>query len=262
MLLVIDIGNTNVVLGVFEKEDLLRAWRISTRKDRTAEEYAVLCTNLFQLGGLSTSSVQDVAVCSVVPPLNDCFEQMARRYFGADPLFVEPDRQNVIPIHYKSPSDVGADRIVNSLAAYRLYGGPAILLDFGTATTFDVISRQGEYLGGIIAPGIGISAEALFVRAARLPRIEIRKPPSIIGHSTVTSMQSGIYFGYVSLVEGILQRMKHELGDTQVIATGGLAPLICGEAQGIDRLEENLTLYGLRFFHEKLRGRTKPKRAG
>ncbi len=251
MLLVIDIGNTNIVLGGFEGRRLAHSWRVATRRDRTADEYAVLCRNLFQTANLGASDIEAIIISSVVPPLNEYFEELSRKYFGLKPDFVEPETQKLIPIRYRPPSDVGADRIVTAVAALELLGAPAIVVDFGTATTFDAISREGEYLGGIIAPGIGISAEALFVRASRLPRIEIRKPPQTIGDSTVTSMQSGIYYGYVALVEGILERMKRELGDAPVIATGGFAKTIARETSSIGSVEENLMLYGLRIFHER-----------
>ena len=249
MLLVIDIGNTSMVLGIFEGEELKYSWRVATRKQQSSDEYAVLYRNLFQLEGLSPEQVQGIAICSVVPPLNEVFNNLANRYFSVKPLFIEAEGQDLMPIRYHPPSDVGADRIASAVAAFEMIGGPAIVVDFGTATTFDAISPEGEYLGGIIAPGIGISADALFSRASKLPRIDIKKPEQLIGDSTVTSMQSGIYFGYVSLVEGILARMKEELGEAQVVATGGLASLVAGDAPTIDRVEEDLILYGLRLFY-------------
>ncbi len=251
MLLVIDIGNTSLALGLFEKDQLKYSWRVSTRKERMPDEYAVLFRNLLEVERLSTSDVKSIAICSVVPPLNECFQQMSHKYFNVNPLFVEPTIQQIMPICYNPASDVGADRIVNAVAAYQMYGGPAIVVDLGTATTFDAISQKGEYLGGIIAPGIGISAEALFLRTAKLPRVEIKKPPLTIGNSTVTSVQSGLYFGYVSLVEGVLCRMKKEMDIPHVTATGGLAHLICEESEEIDTVNENLTLYGLRMFYEQ-----------
>lgn len=259
MLVVIDIGNTNIVLGVFEGAVLRHSWRAASRRDRTADEYAALCRNFFESAGLDGSDFSAMVISSVVPPLNEYFEEMAVKYFGLRPRFVEPDRQSLIPVRYRPASDVGADRIVTAIAAVDMVGTPAIVVDFGTATTFDAISREGEYLGGIIATGIGVSAEALFLRASRLPRVEIRKPPRIIGDSTVTSIQSGIYFGYVALVEGILERMKRELGEASVIATGGFAKTISRETAAIDRVEENLMLYGLRIFHERDGGRTEPQ---
>ncbi len=251
MLLVIDIGNTNIVLGGFVGTELKHSWRVATRRDQTADEYAVLCRNLFQSAGIGASDIEAIVISSVVPPLNEFFEELSRKYFNLRPQFIQPEQQRLIPIRYRPVSDVGADRIVSAVAALDLVGAPAVVVDFGTATTFDALSREGDYLGGIIAPGIGISAEALFMRASRLPRIEIRKPPQVIGDSTVTSMQSGIYYGYVALVEGILARMRGELGDPLVVATGGFAKTIARETSSIDRVEENLILYGLRIFYEK-----------
>jgi type III pantothenate kinase len=253
MLLVIDVGNTNVVLGLFREKALLHSWRVGTSKDRTVDEYGVLCNNLFHLDGLRLEEVSAIIVSSVVPPLNERLALLARRYFNLDAIFVEPEKQEIVSILYNPPSDVGADRIVNALAAFELTGGPTIVVDFGTATTFDAISKSGEYLGGVIVPGIRISAEALFARAAKLPRIEIMAPDRVIGDCTVAAMQSGIFYGYVSLVEGVLSRMKTELGPATVIATGGLAPLIAHGAEAIDRLEEDLTLHGLRLFFERLK---------
>lgn len=250
MLLVIDIGNTNVVLGVFAGDQLKHCWRMATLKARTADEYAVMCHNLFDVSGLSKTDIDAVTLCSVVPPLNECFQSLSRNYLGLDPFFVEPDAQDLMPIRYKPVSDVGADRIVNAVAAVKLVGSPAIVVDLGTATTFDAISEKGEYWGGIIAPGIGISAEALFAHTAKLPRVEIKKPPEIIGHSTEASLQSGIYYGYVGLVKSILERMKRELERPHIIATGGLARLICGDLEQVDRIEENLTMYGLQIFYD------------
>ena len=249
MLLVIDIGNTNLVFGVFEGDQLRHSWRVATRKDETSDEFAVRCHDLFRLDGLSTDAIEDIVLCSVVPPLNGAFRAMARDYFSIDPIFVEPAEQDLISVLYNPPVDVGADRVVSALAAFEMLGGPVIVVDFGTATTFDAISARGEYLGGIIAPGMRISAEALFSRAARLPRVDMSKPERVIGDSTVGSMQSGIYYGYVGLVEGILTRMCKELKEAQVIATGGLASLVAGEVEQIVRIEENLILYGLQIFH-------------
>ncbi len=253
MLLAIDIGNTQLVLGIFKGDQLVHSWRVVTRRNQTFDEYAVLFRNLFELEGISSEDIEGMVISSVVPPLNKTFESLAKQYFSLDPLFIEATRQNLVPIPtYKPPADVGADRIVNAMAAFDLTGGPSIVVDFGTATTFDAISGKGEYLGGVIAPGISISAEALFSRASKLPRIEIRKPSKVIGDSTVGSMQSGLYFGYVGLVEGILGKMKGELGEAQVLATGGLASLVAAATDAIDRVEEDLTLFGLRLFHSKL----------
>ncbi|MFQ5738160.1 MAG: type III pantothenate kinase [Acidobacteriota bacterium] len=251
MLLVIDIGNTNLVLGVFEGAKLQHSWRVATRRSRTADEYAVLCHNLFELGEITASDFEAVVISSVVPPLNAYFESLSCKYFHQKPIFVEPESQSLIPILYHPISDVGADRIVNAVAAIEMAGCPAIVLDFGTATTFDAISPKGEYLGGIIAPGLGISAEALFLRASKLPRVGIRKPSRVIGDSTVGSIQSGLYFGYVALVEGILRRMRKEMGRAAVIATGGLAGMMSADLKSVDRVEEDLTLYGLQIFYRK-----------
>ncbi len=251
MLLVVDIGNTNIVLGVFEADALVHSWRIATRRDRTPDEYAVLCDDLFKLKGFDPSKVEAMAISSVVPPLDDCFRVLGVRHFGLQPVFVQPQLQNLIPISYESPADVGADRVVNALAAIRFVGAPAIVVDFGTATTFDAISAQGEYLGGIISPGISTSAEALFLRAAKLPRVEITRPARVVGNSPTTSIQSGLYYGYVGLVEGILRRMKEELPNAPVVATGGFAELIGSQSEGIDRIEEDLTLYGLQIFWDR-----------
>ena len=253
MLLAIDIGNTQLVLGIFKGDQLVHSWRVVTRRNQTFDEYAVLFRNLFELEGISSEDIEGMVISSVVPPLNKTFESLAKQYFSLEPLFIEATRQDLVPIPtYKPPADVGADRIVNAMAAFDLIGGPSIVVDFGTATTFDAISGKGEYLGGVIAPGISISAEALFSRASKLPRIEIRKPSKVIGDSTVGSMQSGLYFGCVGLVEGILGHMKGELGEAQVLATGGLASLVAAATDAIDRVEEDLTLFGLRLFHSKL----------
>ncbi len=251
-LLVIDIGNTNLVLGVFEGQDLRHSWRVVTRREQTADEYAVLFRNLFAMENLTFSEIGGIAVCSVVPPVNEAFQRLADRHFKLSPFFVEPEKQRLVSVRYRPVADVGADRIVTALAAYRMFGGPAIVVDFGTATTFDAISEAGEYLGGVIAPGIGISAEALFQRAAKLPRVDIRKPARVIGDSTIGSMQSGLYFGYVGLVEGILKRMKSELKADRVVSTGGMATLLAADVEGIDHVEENLMLFGLRMFYEHL----------
>ncbi len=254
MLLVIDVGNTNTVLGVYRKEELLHYWRLTTARDRTADEWGVLIRTLFQIGDISNDTVSAVAISSVVPPARPAMEEMAVRYFGVQPLFIEATMDLGMPVLYNPPGDVGADRIVNAVAAYEEYGGPVIVVDFGTATTFDAISAQGEYLGGVIAPGIGISAEALFLRAARLPRVEIRQPNAVIGSSTVSSMQSGLYWGYAGLVDGVLKRMKQELENPHVISTGGLAELIFPACDEIDAVEKNLTLEGMRLIYQRMKG--------
>lgn len=253
MLLVIDVGNTNTVLGVYRKRDLLHCWRLTTARDRTADEWGVLIRTLFHLGDISNGTVTAIVVSSVVPPARPSLEEVSLRYFGVQALFIEPTMDLGMPVLYNSPGDVGADRIVNAIAAYEEFGGPAIVVDFGTATTFDAISLEGEYLGGVIAPGIGISSEALFLRAARLPRIEIRQPEKVIGDSTVASMQSGLYWGYAGLVDGVLRRMKGELENPHVVATGGLAELIFPACEEIDSVEKNLTLEGMRLIYERLK---------
>lgn len=253
MLLVIDIGNTNVVLGLFEGAVLKHSWRVATRRDRTADEWAVLFLSLFSLHGLEAKRLEGVLICSVVPPLNECFAELAKQFFQVSPRFVEPEKQTLMPVLYHPVEDVGADRIVNAIAAVEMFGAPSVIVDFGTATTFDVVSEKGAYLGGVIAPGIGISAEALFARAAKLPRIEIRKPNHPIGRSTVESMQSGIFYGYAGLVDGILSRLRKELGNPTVIATGGYARLISSDYDGFDAIEDDLTMHGLRIIHERMR---------
>lgn len=256
MLLVMDIGNTNIVLGLFTGQDLQVSWRLSTSRERTADEYSVQIKALFAAAERDPAEVEAVLICSVVPPLNEPLEKTVRNCFGQVPEFVDPASQRIVPVEYDPVSDVGADRVVNALAAIERFGTPAIVVDFGTATTFDVVSSQGVYKGGVIAPGAGISAEALFSRAARLPRIDIRKPPAVLGHSTVTSMQSGIYYGYIGLVEGILNRLIQDLeGKPAVVATGGLAQLIGSEVAAIERIEPDLTLYGLAEFHARTRNK-------
>ncbi len=253
MLMVIDVGNTNTVLGVYRDDELVHSWRLVTERDRTADEWGILIRTLFDLEEISNETVTAVLISSVVPPARPALEEMSLRYFGLPPLFIEPTMELGMPVLYNPPGDVGADRIVNAIAAYSEFGGPVIVVDFGTATTFDAISAQGEYLGGVIAPGIWISSEALFLKAARLPRVEIRAPSRVIGTSTVRSIQSGLYWGYASLVDGVLRRMKQELENAYVVSTGGLAELIFPACEEIDSVEKNLTLEGMRLIYQRLK---------
>jgi type III pantothenate kinase len=258
MLLAIDIGNTNIVLGVFDGAALIHSWRLVTLRERTADELGILIAQLFAESAIDRAKVDGIIISSVVPPLTGTMQEMAARYFGHRALTVDPGTDAGMPVLYKPASDVGADRVVNAVAAYDRYGRPTqvpvIVVDFGTATTFDAISTAGEYLGGVICPGIGISADALFQRAARLPRVEVRKPESIIGQTTVTSMQAGLFFGYVAMVDGIVQRMRRELehGEAaQCVATGGMAAVLARETTSIQFVEPDLTLQGLRLIWER-----------
>ncbi len=254
MLLVIDVGNTNTVLGLYDGDRMIHSWRLTTERQRTTDEYGILCRNLFDLSGVKWDEITAVAIASVVPPLNYTLRRMSSVYFHVEPLFIDPAVNSGMPVLYNPPSDVGADRIVNGVAAYERYGGPCIVVDFGTATTFDAISAKGEYLGGVICPGIQVSAEALFARAARLPRVEIARTEHVIGTSTVTSIQSGLFHGYVGMVEGILRRMVDELGGSaRVIATGGLATMIGKGTDLIETVDPDLTLEGLRLIYERNR---------
>ncbi|MGH7870316.1 MAG: type III pantothenate kinase [Candidatus Dormibacteraceae bacterium] len=252
MLLVIDVGNTNTVLGIFQGETLRAQWRLTTNRAQTADEYGILIKNLFWLDGHRPDSVKSMIIASVVPPLNGTLAEMADKYFALKPLFLEPGTRTGMAIHYDNPQEVGADRIANSVAAFEKYGGPCIIVDFGTAITFDVVSELGEYLGGVIAPGIGISSEALFQRAARLPRVEIREPQAVIGTNTVSSMQSGLFYGAVGLVDGILDRLCAVMGKkTHVVATGGQASWVASASKYKPPVDDSLTLEGLRIIHER-----------
>jgi type III pantothenate kinase len=258
MLLAIDVGNTNIVIGVFRDADgeLLHSWRLTTLRERTADELGILVTSLCEHHKVTRADISGIVMASVVPPLTSTMYAMVSNYFGRSPLNVEPAVNGGMPILYDNPSEVGADRVVNGIAAYEEYGRrdgrPIIVVDFGTATTFDAISAKGEYLGGVICPGPQISADALFQRAARLPRIEVRKPDRVIGRTTVGSMQAGLFWGYVDMVEGLVRRMRAELGGNPVVvATGGLAIMVAPETQVIDHVEIDLTLRGLRIVWER-----------
>jgi type III pantothenate kinase len=254
VLLAIDVGNTNTVLGVFQETALLDHWRMETSHARTGDEYGILVRQMFAAGGIDWKGISAVVISSVVPPLGRTLEEMSHRYFGCEPLFVGPGVKTGIPILYENPREVGADRVVNAVAAYDRWKCGLVVVDFGTATTFDAISARGEYLGGAICPGVGISMEALFRSASKLPRVEFSRPPHVIGRNTITSIQAGLTYGYVGLVDGICTRMADELGGApKVVATGGLATLIAGISKTISEVDEHLTLMGLRLIHERNR---------
>jgi type III pantothenate kinase len=283
MLLALDVGNTNTVLGLYRLDDeqpasiaaagrdpddmepsgssrgngelkLAAHWRVTTHRTQTADEYGVLFVNLFNMSGLSVDQVKHIIISSVVPPVESTLRRVCEKYFHLQPLFVEPGIKTGMPVLVDNPSELGADRLVNAIAEYERYGGPCIVVDFGTATTFDVISAKGEYLGGAIAPGLGISADALFARAARLGRVDVKRPAKVIGTNTVTHLQSGLYYGYIGLVDGILERMTTELGtQPRIIGTGGLARQISGDSRYIAQIDDMLTLDGLRILFERNR---------
>ncbi|MGQ9859204.1 MAG: type III pantothenate kinase [Thermodesulfobacteriota bacterium] len=255
MLLVVDVGNTNTVFGVYRGKDLLNHWRIRTIHGQTADEFGMLLWNLFQWAGLPLKDVEAVVVSCVVPPLLRAIHELCQVYFSLKPLVVGPGIRTGMPILYDNPKEVGADRIVNAVAAYEKYRQAVIVVDFGTATTFDLISLQGEYLGGAIAPGIGVASEALFQRTAQLPKVEFAKPPSVIGKNTVSSIQSGLFWGYVGLVDGIVERLKKEQEGrpVRVVATGGLASVIAAESSTIEEVDEFLLLEGMRIIYDRNR---------
>ncbi len=253
MIVVIDVGNTNIVFGVYEGKKLLNHWRMATDRDKTSDEYGMFIMNIFNHEKIDVGNVEAVVIASVVPPIMYSLEHAIKKYFKLEPIVVGPGIKTGINIKYENPREVGADRIVNAVAALELYKGPFIIVDFGTATTFCAVTANGEYLGGVICPGIKISAEALFQKAAKLPRIELIKPDTVIGRNTVSSMQSGIVFGYVGKVDYIVRRMKKEMKEDniKVIATGGLARLIASESETIDEINGLLSLDGLRIIYER-----------
>lgn len=258
MLLVIDVGNTNIVFGIYKDEKLIYNWRVATDKSRTADEYGLLFNQIVQFNGLNIKEIKDVIISSVVPNLINTLPLMCRQYFNIEPIVIGPGVKTGMNIKYDNPKEVGADRIVNAVAGYEMYGGPLIVVDFGTAITFDAISEEGDYLGGVITPGIKISSEALFTRTAKLPRVEIFKPDNIIGKNTVNSIQSGLSYGYVGLVDYIIEKMIEELAPNtkdkvRVVATGGLASFISKESKFIQTVDQMLTLEGLRIIYNRNR---------
>lgn len=253
MLLVFDIGNTNMVIGVYKEKELLTCWRIATDRQKTADEFGMLLYNLFKYKNIDHKDIDAVIYSSVVPPIMSALEEMAEEYFKCQPLVVGPGIKTGIPIMYDNPREVGADRIVNAVAAYEKYGGPLIIVDFGTATTFCCVSAKGEYLGGAITPGVKISTEALFQKTSKLPKVELLTPPRVIGKNTVHAIQSGILYGYAGLVDGIVKRMKKEIRsrNIKVVATGGIAEQIAENSDTIDHIDKLLTLEGLRIIYER-----------
>jgi len=274
MLLVVNVNNTNTMLGLFRPtqeqpgapprfDHMIANWRVATVRSNTADEYGMLFRNLFGMQKIEMSEVKAVVVSSVVPPLDSTLRDALERYFQIKPIFVEPGVKTGMPVLVDNPAEVGADRIVNGVAAFERYGGPCIVVDIGTAITFDVISERGEYLGGAIAPGVGISAEALFQRTARLPKVDLRRPARVIGTNTVTHIQSGLFYGFIGLVDGLLERMIEEMGGgkPKIISTGGLANMIASGSRYIGIVDELLTLDGMRIIYERNTGARQSKKA-
>jgi type III pantothenate kinase len=271
MLLTLDVGNTNTVLGLYKLDEpdpatqkLVAHWRVTTHLKQTADEYGVLFLNLFAMQQVQASEIEAIIISSVVPPIETTLRRVSERYFKVKPMFIEPGIRTGMPILVDNPAELGADRLVNGVGAFAKYGGPVVVVDVGTATTFDVVTAQGEYVGGVIAPGLGISADALFARAARLSRVDIKKPAKVIGTNTIGHMQSGLFYGYIGLVDGILERMLSEMAigekPPKVVATGGLARLIVEDSKYIDLVDDMLTLDGLRLVYEKNRAQKGLKR--